>query len=427
MSRTGQNGNRNNNNSNYNNLNTPSRRKRKNRNNRNRQLASFVVLILLLSGISYFIYKIFFSGNNTDSKKSSISNSAAVSNANSGKDVTSSAVPSNLNTDPSKFWGNTIDFSADIQPLKGTKALTKWPAKAGFDIVKTDISSYLSKEYKGSVLKGVTVILDAGHGGEDLGAVYPRAPKAAEIAESKINLTVAKIVKEKLEKLGATVILTRMDNTYHKLYYRSAIVAKATLTDFYNKLDKSSKNKSVIEDYLSHIEQTIKANSDEDKTGWFYGLGVRREIKNIMDLQETNTNFLFLSLHCNSGENANTLHGTNVYYSTNDIIYSDEAKLEKDIIFSEYQFYNDVQRKKFATLLYENITQDSPEMVPNDPKNAVFPRNYAVIREQNLVSALIEMGFVNSTADRAFLLDSTKQEKISESIVKAIYEYYCKS
>ena len=404
-----------------------SRKKRK-KSKQAERLVLLIAAVVILSGVIYLIINTLFSGKPSNSSSGSSSLSSAAGSTASGKSSALASASSSTSAPSGKFFGDSIDFATVIQPESGAvKRLNKWPAKAGFDIVKNDISSYLSKEYKGSVLKGITVILDPGHGGDDLGAVYPRAPKKMEIAESKVNLAMAKIIKGKLENLGATVILTRTDNTYNKLYYRSAVAAKATLTDFYNKLSSTSKNRSVIEEYLKMMEQTLKANNDDDKTGWFYGLGVRREIKNIMDLQAAETNFLFLALHCNSGETADILHGTNVYYTSNETVYKDESTIDKDVIFPEYQFYNDEQRKRFATLLYENITQDSPEMVPNEPKNAVFARNYAVIREQNLVSALIEMGFVNSTADRAFLLNPDKQEKMSESIVKAIYEYYCKS
>ena len=317
-------------------------------------------------------------------------------------------------------------MTKEISPQDGPKALDKWPSATGFDIVPTDISSYISKSYTDNPLKGITVILDPGHGGEDLGAVYPRAPKPPEIVESKINLAVAQLSKSRLEELGARVVLTRTDNSYKKLYYRSAIVAKTTLTDFYDKLSDSSKNKNIIKDYLKQIDLAIETNSDEDKTGWFYGLGVRREIKNIMDLQASCTNFIYISLHCNSNDNPDTLRGTKVYYSSNKAIYDDEAKIDKDKIFPEYQFYNDAQREKFATILYSNITGDNPSMVQKDSKLAVTATNYSVIREQNLVSALIEMGYVNHKTDRAFLLNQTKQKELSESIAKSIFEFYCK-
>lgn len=392
------------------------RKKRRKKNNNFRNIVYISILIIIILVIIILINK-----NNVSEKNP---DSSGNSSANSGLSLSDSSA---LISSPTTFWGNDVDLTKEISPLQGAKALNKWPSVAGFDIVPTDISSYKNKNYGDTPLKGITVILDPGHGGEDLGAVYPRAPKPPQIIESKINLAVATLTKDRLESLGAKVVLTRTDNSYNKLYYRSAIVARTTLTDFYDKLNDSSKNKNIIKDYLKQINLAIETNSDEDKTGWFYGLGVRREIKNIMDLQASNTNFIYISLHCNSNENPDTLHGTKVYYSSNKAIYDDEAKIDKDKIFPEYQFYNDTQRERFATILYNNITQDNPVMVQKDAKLSVTATNYSVIREQNLVSALVEMGYVNHTSDRTFLLDPSKQKEISESIAKSIFEYYCKN
>ena len=62
-----------------------------------------------------------------------------------------------------------------------------------------------AEEYK-PMLLGKIIYIDPGHGGMDPGAVYK------EIKESDINLSISKILKEKLEKYGAIVYLTRQDN-----------------------------------------------------------------------------------------------------------------------------------------------------------------------------------------------------------------------
>ena len=52
-------------------------------------------------------------------------------------------------------------------------------------------------------LFGKLIYLDPGHGGRDPGAIYK------DIYESPINLEISKVLKEKLESLGAIVYLTR--------------------------------------------------------------------------------------------------------------------------------------------------------------------------------------------------------------------------
>ena len=58
-------------------------------------------------------------------------------------------------------------------------------------------------------LQGKIIALDAGHGANDIGAWNGNY----RLAEKDVNLTVAYALKEKLEANGATVILTRTDDS----------------------------------------------------------------------------------------------------------------------------------------------------------------------------------------------------------------------
>lgn len=64
-------------------------------------------------------------------------------------------------------------------------------------------------------LKGITIALDAGHGGNDAGAIGPTGVK-----EKEINLDIAKKLQKSLEDAGATVVMTRTDDTDTELYGR---------------------------------------------------------------------------------------------------------------------------------------------------------------------------------------------------------------
>lgn len=63
-------------------------------------------------------------------------------------------------------------------------------------------------------LSGFTVILDAGHGGRDPGCVRNG------VCEKNVNLSIVMKIKEMLEAQGATVLLTRPDDTFVSLEYR---------------------------------------------------------------------------------------------------------------------------------------------------------------------------------------------------------------
>ncbi|MCF6138058.1 SH3 domain-containing protein [Pseudalkalibacillus berkeleyi] len=68
----------------------------------------------------------------------------------------------------------------------------------------------------GDYLKGKTVVIDAGHGGNDGGAVGT----TYGTLEKVLNLNVAKAVSSKLKAAGAKVVMTRSDNQYISLPYR---------------------------------------------------------------------------------------------------------------------------------------------------------------------------------------------------------------
>jgi N-acetylmuramoyl-L-alanine amidase len=70
----------------------------------------------------------------------------------------------------------------------------------------------------GTRVTGATVVLDPGHGGKETGAVGP-----AGTLEKSVNLGVAEAAKAELERLGATVVLTRTGD------YRITLLARAAI------------------------------------------------------------------------------------------------------------------------------------------------------------------------------------------------------
>jgi N-acetylmuramoyl-L-alanine amidase len=65
---------------------------------------------------------------------------------------------------------------------------------------------------------GKKIIVDAGHGGDDTGAIGPKGLK-----EKEANLGTALFLKDELEKAGAIVTLTRSNDTFLELWERTDI------------------------------------------------------------------------------------------------------------------------------------------------------------------------------------------------------------
>lgn len=79
-------------------------------------------------------------------------------------------------------------------------------------------------------LKGWTICLDPGHGGQGHIPDYKRGPTG--LREAEVNLQVALYLREMLQGSGATVIMTRIDDTYVSLPRRSQI-ANENHADFF--------------------------------------------------------------------------------------------------------------------------------------------------------------------------------------------------
>lgn len=75
-------------------------------------------------------------------------------------------------------------------------------------------------------LKGKTIVVDAGHGGSDPGAIR------GNIKEKDINLAVALEFASLLKQYGANVLLTRSSDTFVTLYDRAQIANKANADIF---------------------------------------------------------------------------------------------------------------------------------------------------------------------------------------------------
>ena len=89
--------------------------------------------------------------------------------------------------------------------------------------IEARISAFLSDskdhniETNAQSLDQATVILDPGHGGEDVGAL-----PSDVILEKEYNLETANVIKKKLEEAGATVFLTRQEDIWLELEDRVA-------------------------------------------------------------------------------------------------------------------------------------------------------------------------------------------------------------
>lgn len=326
---------------------------------------------------------------------------------------------------------NLIIKIIEPEPTPAT-GLRRWPAESLLPAVHTfDPADYLGRPLNQKPLKGITVILDPGHGGQDGGTIYPENSSDPIILEKDVTLAIGLKARSLLEALGAEVIMTRYGDDWKSLYNRISQVGIYALERFKSDLPAKGYTTTVIDHLQPQLESMIEINSDNGDSGgrdMMKGAGANNDCRLLFDVEQQYPDVLFISLHCNALSNAGSVRGAQVYYETVESCYEAESLMIAGSASTAnspaYTLYNDAGRERLATLLRDNFLIQQPEMKFTGEKDLI-PSNFAVLREMNVVNALIEMGFVTNERDRQILLDPNGQQKIAQAVTDAVYAYYC--
>lgn len=100
-------------------------------------------------------------------------------------------------------------------------------------------------------LEGIHILLDPGHGGYDSGALGVAGESGP--MEKQLNLAAAEVTKTRLESLGATVTMTRSDDTFIELDDRLA-ENEAQRPDFFLAMHHNSTAETVESSNISGVE-----------------------------------------------------------------------------------------------------------------------------------------------------------------------------
>ncbi len=209
------------------------------------------------------------------------------------------------------------------------------------------------------------LVLDAGHGGWDLGTVGRKG-----LMEKDVVLDIVRRLGKLVEsRLGAEVIYTRQDDTYLPLEKRTEIANLAQADLFVSVHANSSDDSSArgSETYYTNTYSSVKARtSDADAEG---------------------------------------AAAENVNWNNVDI---------RDKVQKSRRFAAAVQHA-----LYHALATQIPEMRNRGVKKA----SYVVLTGTSMPAILAEVSFVSSPADEARLRNSSYRQKIAEGLYKGIAQY----
>ena len=102
-----------------------------------------------------------------------------------------------------------------------------------------------------TALGSKTVVIDAGHGGQDGGAVG----RITGVKEDGINLSVALLLKDKLEQLGYTVIMTRTSDSALADAKNTQLIGENAMSTLPKDWD------DVVDDVIANYNRVIKEYS----------------------------------------------------------------------------------------------------------------------------------------------------------------------
>ena len=227
-----------------------------------------------------------------------------------------------------------------------------------------------------------TVVIDAGHGGKDPGAVSANG----KIYEKNVTLNVALMVGETIKKKHpeVKVLYTRDTDVFVGLNDRARLANRANADLFISIHTNAAKNRSAIgaETYTLGIEET-------------------RTERNLEIAKRENGVILFEENHEKKYANFNP------------------NSPESYIIFEFMQSEFVKESIHIAQYVQSNLTAEA-----NRHDRGVRQAGFLVLHATSMPSILVELGYISNNEEAKYLASDAGQKKLSNSISSAFDKYY---
>lgn len=215
------------------------------------------------------------------------------------------------------------------------------------------------------------IIIDAGHGGRDVGAMG-----ASHLEEKEVVLDIACRLANKLKAKGANVAMTRTKDVFVPLERRSEI-ANEEKGDLFISIHANANHRKS----LSGIEVYYLTNNVDDSL-------LAAKAANLKEV------------YCN-GETV-----------------SSQPSTVRSILWD--MLYTDNRRESFR--LASKISR-SLNRYTGLVTLGVKPANFSVLRLSLMPAVLVEVGYISNKADEKKLASSSFREQIAEGLTAAIIDY----
>ena len=276
-------------------------------------------------------------------------------------------------------------------------------------------------------LRGRVIILDPGHG-IGSGGMY------AGYVEHVRMLFLANLIRDELERRGATVLMTRDTSENVPLTVRAAMANRWSIealiayrTERINTGILGDFQRMVLVNEISELQRLLALTSRIISNHATYApiymnypfdhslrTAIHPTWRRIFEFQADpliRYNWLLISLHTNATDFPvdHRVHGADVFYSAN---YNPRNRF----YFADYS-HQDITRL-FGTMLLEGI---SALGIRN---NGASANHFLIIRENNLPSVLVENGYHTNARDRGLLQDDSFMRRLAVTYANTIVAYF---
>lgn len=222
-----------------------------------------------------------------------------------------------------------------------------------------------------------TIVLDAGHGGKDPGAIG-KSGKEKNI-NLAVTLAVGKLIEQNLKDVK--VVYTRKTDVFVELDERAAIANRAKA------------------DLFVSIHTNALPGKAQGRGSETYTLGMHRAADNLAVAKRENSAIMLEKDYENRYEGF------------------DPKSAESYIIFEFMQDKNMEQSVKLATLIQKQFRS------AGRPDKGVHQAGFLVLRATSMPSCLIELGYITTASEESYLLSQKGVNDLSNSIYQAIKNY----
>ena len=223
-----------------------------------------------------------------------------------------------------------------------------------------------------------TLVLDAGHGGKDPGALGRGKGREKNI-NLAVTLAVGKLVEQNMKDVK--VIYTRKTDVFVELDERAHIANRAKA------------------DLFVSIHTNALPGKGQGRGSETYTLGMHRAADNLAVAKRENS---VISLE---NDYENRYEGF------------DPKSSESYIIFEFMQDKNMEKSVRLATLVQQQFR------AAGRPDKGVHQAGFLVLRATSMPSCLIELGYITTASEETFLTSDRGVNQLAQSIYQAIKKY----